>query len=50
MKELVYGKLREEVRWKLVELPRRAVVGGIISGLHQWVKVREANYKAKPFS
>ena len=42
MKELVSGKLREVVRWKLVEsTPRvpRAVVGDSISGLHPGVKM-----------
>ena len=41
MKELISGKLREEVRWKLVESPQspwRAVVGDNISGLHLGVK------------
>jgi hypothetical protein len=42
VEELLDGKLREEVRWKLVEsTPRvpRAVVGDSISGLHLGVKV-----------
>jgi hypothetical protein len=42
VKELISGKLREVVRWKLVESPQspwRAVVGDSISGLHPGVKV-----------